>query len=139
MGWGGILMASYMDLNCQEGALWGSLTWNAFAFYMLVNVSHGNTVNSHHQWEFRFNSHVWSESTSNSHRVCELNYKLIWINNFASRTLVTHWIWHFMRRVLWTTINRVYNDQNVRLYSNMSECIHITDVNLVLIPISDVK
>ena len=54
----------------------------------------------------------------NSHRVCELNYKLIWINNFASRTLVTQWIWHFMRRVLWTTINRVYNDQNVRVYSH---------------------
>ena len=41
-----------------------------------IHVSHGNLVDSLHQWEFSFNSQVGCESVSNSHWACESNLKL---------------------------------------------------------------
>ena len=92
-----------------------------------IHVSHGNLVDSLHQWEFSFNSQVGCESVSNSHWACESNLKLNWPNDFASRTLVYHWTWHFMTTLLWIIVK------------NVKRWIHITDVNLVEIPISDVN
>ena len=91
-----------------------------------IHVSHGNLVDSLHQWEFSFNSQVGCESVSNSHWACESNLKSNRTRDLDPGTLVSHLSWHCMRCAL-----------NEGLKSG-KWWIRITDVNPGAIPISDV-